>query len=406
MKFLMLVLDGLGDRPDKRGKTPLESAKTPNMDAFAREGMTGFLDPIKPGIVPGSDTAHLALLGFNPYDHYIGRGPYEALGSGISLKEGDLCFRTNFATIDARSQKVIDRRAGRITGNLKELEKAIKEIKMPCAFEFHHTVDHRGVVVFRGKKLSASVTPTDPHNTDVPIAKCMPTEKSKEAKDTAALVNKFSDQAKKALAGCKLNADRKKAGLPVANALLLRGPGLYKKTPTVEEVYGVRGSCVAATAIVKGVATSLGLDIINVPGATGGFDTDIKGKLDFALRSLETRDFCLINIKATDNFSHDGNAKGKTEMIEKIDSKLNMISKNVSKDLVVAILGDHTTPVELKAHSGDPVPLLICGPTTRTDISRAFDEKNCMHGGLGTIRGKHLLPILMNLAGKEKIFGA
>jgi len=125
MKFLILVLDGLGDRPDKRGKTPLETDKTPNMDAFARDGMTGLLDPIRPGIVPGSDTAHISILGFDPYQVYMGRGPYEALGAGIELKEGDLCFRTNFATIDSRSKKVIDRRAGRISGNLGELEKAI-----------------------------------------------------------------------------------------------------------------------------------------------------------------------------------------------------------------------------------------------------------------------------------------
>ena len=112
MKFLILVLDGLGDRPDKRGKTPLEAARTPTMDSFARDGMTGLLDPIRPGIIPGSDTAHISLLGFDPYLIYMGRGPYEALGAGLTLKEGDLCFRTNFATLDNRSGKITDRRAG------------------------------------------------------------------------------------------------------------------------------------------------------------------------------------------------------------------------------------------------------------------------------------------------------
>jgi 2,3-bisphosphoglycerate-independent phosphoglycerate mutase len=150
----------------------------------------------------------------------------------------------------------------------------------------------------------------------------------------------------------------------------------------------------------------MGLEIINVPGATGGADTDIKCKLDFALKTLETRDFCLINIKATDNFSHDGNFKGKTEMIEKIDAKLGGIVRETNKNLVVAILGDHTTPCSLKAHSGDPVPLVIKGPTTRVDLSRGFDEKNCMQGGVGRIRGTDLLLILMNLAGKEKLYGA
>jgi len=406
MKFLILICDGLGDRLDKRGKTPLEAAKTPFMDAFARDGLTGLLDPIKPGIVPGSDTAHLALLGFDPYENYMGRGPYEALGAGIALKEGDLCFRTNFATVDARTMKVEDRRAGRITGNVKELVQAINEIKLPINFEFHHTIDHRGVLVFKQKKLSANITSTDPHAIDTPIKKCERTDSSTDAKETAALVNKFSDLAHKALKDCKLNAERRKDKLLPANALLLRGPGIYRKTPTVEEVYNVRGSCVAATAIVKGVAASLGLDVVNVPGATGGPDTDIKGKLDFALRSLETRDFTLINIKATDNYSHDGNFNGKVEMIEKIDKRLNVLTRDVKENLVLAILGDHTTPCALKQHSGDPVPLLIRGPTTRTDSSRSFDERTCMHGGLGRICGKDLLPILMNYAGRAKLFGA
>jgi 2,3-bisphosphoglycerate-independent phosphoglycerate mutase len=402
----MLVLDGLGDRPDKRGRTPLEAAKTPNMDSLAREGMTGLVDPIRPGIVPGSDTAHISLLGFNPYEVYMGRGPYEALGAGLTLKEGDLCFRTNFATLESRTNKIEDRRAGRISGNLSELEKAINDIKLPCNFEFKQTVDHRGVLVLRGKKFSDQITSTDPHKTEVPIRKCNSLDKSKESVSSASIVNKFSDLAQKALEECKLNAERKRDKLPPANALLLRGAGVYHENSTVEDAYGIRGSCVAGTAIVKGVAKSMGLEIINVPGATGGADTDIKCKLDFALKTLETRDFCLINIKATDNFSHDGNFKGKTEMIEKIDAKLGGIVRETNKNLVVAILGDHTTPCSLKAHSGDPVPLVIKGPTTRVDLSRGFDEKNCMQGGVGRIRGTDLLLILMNLAGKEKLYGA
>jgi len=409
MKFLILVCDGLGDRPDKRGRTPLEAAKTPFMDSFARDGMTGLLDPIKPGIVPGSDTAHISLLGFDPYEVYMGRGPYEALGAGIELKEGDLCFRTNFATVDNRTMNILDRRAGRITGNVTELVKAINELKLPCNFTFHNTIDHRGVLVLKpgkGRKLSASITSTDPHKTDAQIGKCEPTDSSKESKETASIINKFSDLAHKALKDCKLNAERKKNGLLPANALLLRGPGIYKITGTVEEKYNVRGSCVAATAIVKGVAKSLGIDVVNVPGVTGGPDTDIKGKIDFALRSLETRDFTIVNIKATDNYSHDGDFNGKVDMIEKIDKRLNVLTKDVKQDLVLAILGDHTTPVELKQHAGDPVPLLIIGPTTRTDASRGFDEKNCMQGGLGRIRGNDLLPILMNYAGVAELFGA
>jgi len=228
MKFLILVCDGLGDRPDKKGKTPLEAASTLNMDAFAKDGITGMLDPIQPGIVPGSDTAHLSLLGFDPYEVYMGRGPYEALGAGVNLKEGDVCFRTNFATQDNKTKKIIDRRAGRISGNLKELVQLINEIKLPCDFEFRQTVDHRGVLVLHGKGLSEKVIPTDPHKIDVSARNCVPTAKAKEAnefqeaKKTSQIVNMFIQKANVVLNNAKLNQERKAEGNPPANSILLR----------------------------------------------------------------------------------------------------------------------------------------------------------------------------------------
>jgi len=405
MKFIILVRDGLGDRPNAKNKTPLEAAKTPNIDAMAREGINGIMDVISPGIRPGSDTAHLSILGYNPYTDYIGRGPLEALGADIALKEGDIALRTNFATIDNRTNRIIDRRAGRIKGPLKELEKALNGIKLPVDFTFHHTIDHRGALVLKGKNLSAKVSDSDPHELDAQINKIRALDGSKEAKETAKILNTFTEKARKVLREHPLNEKRKKQGEPPANGILMRGAGAYREIMPFEKKFGIRGSCIAATALVKGVAKHLGLDVISVPGATGDENTDIKGKFDFALKSLETRDFCLINIKATDNFSHDGDFDGKVEMIGRIDKQIQTLSKIAKKDIVLALLGDHTTPVDYKNHAGDPVPICILGPTVRKDEVKNFGERSCANGNLHRLRGNDLVPIMMNLSGLAELFG-
>ncbi|MCS7131514.1 MAG: 2,3-bisphosphoglycerate-independent phosphoglycerate mutase [Hadesarchaea archaeon] len=402
MKALLLICDGMADRPvaELDGRTPLEAAKKPNMDELARRGVCGLMDTIAPGVPPGSDTAHLALLGYDPYEVYTGRGPFEAAGAGIELKPGDIALRANFATVD-EDVVVKDRRAGRIQ-EADQLAAALRTIKLRGAqVIFRSTVGHRGALVLRGKGLSHEVTDSDPHLVGAKVARVRPL--SRKAAKTARLLNEFSRKAHELLESHPLNEERRRRGLPPANYLLLRGAGVVPRLRPIRERFGIEGACVAAAAIVKGVCRLAGMKVIDVVGATGGVDTNLDAKRGAALQALEHNDLVLLHVKGFDEASHDGNAAAKVQFIERVDDMLGQLLE--AADLI-AIAADHTTPVSVREHTGDPVPVLIAGPGVRADDVRRFDERSCARGGLGRIRGKDLLPIIVDLMGKGRKFGA
>lgn len=397
-KILLLVLDGLGDR-ELRGKTPLESAAHPNFDELSATGLNGLMYTLAPGVVPGSDTAHLAMFGYDPQKFYSGRGAYEALGAGIELKRGDVAFRCNFATLDPAG-RVVDRRAGRIE-DTRPLEPLIQSIKLPDAkFVFKSTAKHRAALVLRGAGLSRMVSDIDSHGLGN-LQKCMPLEK--KATKTANLVNAFVKKSQDVLKDAPFNAERRKRGLPEANVILLRGAGTLPEVESFQKRYGMKGACIAGGAMYKGVARALGMDIIEVKGATAGVDTNIEGKVKAAAAALDSNyDFVFLHIKGCDVMSHDGNFDGKAKFIDTVDRHMDHLM--VRNDVVICVTGDHSTPCELKDHSADPVPLLIanCG---RTDGVRMFGEKPCASGGLGAIRGTDLMPLLMGVANRARMFG-
>ncbi len=397
-KILLLVLDGLGDR-EYEGKTPLESAVHPNLDELSATGVNGLMYTIAPGVVPGSDTAHLAMFGYDPYKSYSGRGAYEALGAGIELKRGDVAFRCNFATMDS-SGRVVDRRAGRIE-DTHPLEPAIQKIKLAGAnVIFRSTAKHRAVLVLRGAGLSRMVSDVDSHGLGN-VQKCMPLEK--RAAKTAKLVNDFVKRSHEVLEDAPFNAERRKRGLPEANVILLRGAGTLPEVESFQKRYGMKGACIAGGAMYKGVARALGMDILDVEGATAGVDTNIEGKVKAAAMALDdSYDFVFLHIKGCDVMGHDGNFEGKSKFIETVDRRIDHLMAR--DDVVICVTGDHSTPCELKDHSADPVPLLIanCG---RTDGVRMFGEKPCASGSLGAIRGTDLMPILMGASNRARMFG-
>jgi len=425
MKAVLIVCDGMADRPvpELANKTPLELANKPNMDWLAKHGVCGIMDTIEPGVPPGSDTAHLALLGYNPFEVYTGRGPFEAAGAGIDLKPGDIAFRVNFATVDENGI-ITDRRAGRIH-ETKPLEEAISQIKVKGAeIIFKATVGHRGVLVLRGKGLSPEVSDSDPHATGVKPLRIVPqlVEEKKiptypviaggmrklvirksRALKTAKILNEFSRKAHEILKNHEVNIRRVQEGKPPANYLLIRGPGMVPHLAPLEERMGLKGACVAAAALVKGVCRLAGMTVPDVPGATGGVDTDLRSKVKTTLELLESHDLVLLHIKGLDEAGHDRNPKKKAEFIEKIDSHLPQLIEAV--DFIV-LTADHTTPVSVGDHTADPVPVLIYGPGVRVDDIEKFGERDAARGGLGRIRGRHLLPILTDLMGKSKKFGA
>ncbi len=208
----MAICDGLGGRPtDYKEKTCLEAAETPNLDNLAERGSTGLLDPIKPGVRPGSDTAHLSLFGYDPMKYYTGRGVFESLGIGMEVGEKDVSFRTNFATVD-EDMKIKDRRAGRILEGQEELEEALEDLDPPnpeVDVDFKTSTEHRGALVLRGPDLSGSITDVDPHETDVKVPNSEPTDNQESSKNTAEIVNELVEQSHNLMKDLPVNQKRK-----------------------------------------------------------------------------------------------------------------------------------------------------------------------------------------------------
>jgi len=403
-KILMLILDGVGDRSVKKlgGKTPLEAAKTPNLDRFAEEGQNGLMDTIAPGIRPGSDTGHLALLGYDPYEVYRGRGPFEAAGIGMELDPEDVAFRCNFATLE--QGKIIDRRAGRIKERTEELARAIQTIDLDVDFEFEKAVEHRAVLVLKGEGLGGMVSDIDPHDVGTEFHQAEPLEDSAENKKTAKILNDFMKKSIDVLSDHSVNRDRKEKGELPANIILPRGGGKVPNLDNIEYKHGLISGAISGIPLVQGVCSLAGMNILEVKEATGGLDTDPKAVIDATVEALKKYDFMLVNIKGCDLSGHDGLSEEKIDFIEKIDSSLDRL--NEIEETYVAITGDHSTPVTIKDHSGDPLPLTIWGEDVRTDDVDKFNERACSKGAINRIKGGDLLNILKDLADRTEKFGA
>ncbi len=413
MKAVLVIADGMADRPLKElgWKTPLEAAHKPSLNHIANTGVSGIMDPISPGLPPGSDTATLALLGYNALKVYSGRGAFEAIGSGVNVLPGDVAFRCNFATVD-NNLVVLDRRAGRISNeDASKLAKSLQKIKLTkysnAVFLFKNTIQHRAALVIRGPKLSTAVSDSDPEKIGEKVSEIKPLDESLEARFTAEILNEFMQKFHEVLKQHPVNKERVKRGLPPANIILCRGAGTIPNIRSLSQIYDINAACIGATPLIRGVCKAAGMKLIDVKGATGTPQTDFMAKAKATVQALKTNDFVLLHVKATDVASHDGNIKQKIELIEKIDSMLGYALDNISLDeTYLAVTADHTTSSITKDHEGDPVPIAITGPYVRRDDVEEYDERACANGGLNRIRGVDLMPILMNLIGKTKKFGA
>ena len=413
MKAVLIIADGMADRPLKEldWKTPLEAAHKSSLNRIAKTGICGIMDPISPGLPPGSDTATLALLGYDALEVYSGRGAFEAIGCGVNVLRGDFAFRCNFATVDDNFV-VLDRRAGRISnedasklaGSLQKIE-----LKKPSnvQFLFRNTIQHRAVLIIRGAKLSTAVSDSDPEKAGEKVSDIKPLDESPEARLTAQLLKELMQKFHEVLKQHPVNEERVKRGLPPANIILCRGAGMVPNIKSLSEIYDVSAVCVGATPLIRGVCKAAGMKLIDVKGATGTPQTDFVAKAKATVEALDTNDFVLLHVKATDVASHDGNIKQKIELIEKIDSMLGYVINNINlEETYLAVTADHTTSSVTGNHEGDPVPIAITGPYVRCDDVEKYDERACARGGLNRIRGMDLMPILMNLIGKTKKFGA
>jgi 2,3-bisphosphoglycerate-independent phosphoglycerate mutase len=382
----MVVLDGLGGLPDpKTGKTELETAHIPNLDALAESGICGLSDPVAPGITPGSGPGHLALFGYDPIACNIGRGVLEAVGIDIMLEHGDVAARGNFCTIDEKGI-ITDRRAGRIsTEKCTELCRLLDGMAIDGVKVFVYPVrEHRFVVVFRGKELDAEVTESDPSRTGVAALKIEPLKT--QAGKMADVANMFVEKARKILAEHHST-----------NMVLLRGFATRPKFPTMQEIYKINPLAIAVYPMYRGLARLIGMEVAE----TGT-------KLEDEFRTLEQKfdkyNFFFLHVKWTDTAGEDGDFQRKVKVLEQIDRDLPTLT--ALKPDVLVVTGDHSTPAAVAAHSWHPVPVLICSKYCRTDGVRSFSEKAFLAGGLGRISATHIMPLAMANAGKLTKFGA
>ncbi len=409
-KVLLIIMDGLGDRPIKEfeNKTPLEKANTPNFNKIVEKSECGLMSTLGRGVRPGSDTAHLAILGYDVNQYYTGRGPIEVAGIGMELQEGDVAFRGNFGTVD-KDWNIIDRRAGRIT-DVSEFAKVLDGIIIDgIKFIIKPAVAHRAGVIMRGKGLSSNITDNDPHVTGQKVKMVMPKDDSKEAIFTADVVNKFMEQSYHILKDLEINKRRKEEGNFEANFLLLRGAGTYPgNMQKFNEKYGFKKSaCIAGGGLYKGIGAFLGMDIIDIEGATALPNTNVDNKITAAIDLLNNKsyDFVFLHIKPTDSLAEDGNYNGKKEFIEKVDKSIGKLEE-LNDDVLTIITADHSTACELKAHSADPVPIMFCCDGILSDEIKEFGERNFSKGNLGFIEGKDVMNLILNILGKLPLIGA
>jgi 2,3-bisphosphoglycerate-independent phosphoglycerate mutase len=407
--IVFIILDGLGDRPspDHNGETPLSAGSTPTLDSLAEQGQSGLMNVIGPGIIPGSDTGHLALFGYDPHEYYSGRGPFEAMGAGMTLKPGDVAFRANFSTVDS-DLIVTDRRAGRVFTRQESttLQEVVDGLKIEdVTVHFLSTVEHRGALVLEGEGLSEKVSDVDPHQTGVKLAKSKPLVS--KAEKTARIVNKLVKTVLDLLKDHDLNKGRTERGLPPANALLLRGPGQFHIVPSLEERYGIKSAVLAGGALYIGVGKHIGMEYVKVEGQTGRVDTNFDNVANKTIECVESGyNLVFTHIKGTDNAGHDRKFNQKKEVIEHVDAMINKIVDAVHDRIVLAVTGDHSTPVTVGEHTSDPLPILLWSDFIRPDSVKQFSEFEASRGALHTIRGLDLLPILLGYAGLSEKYGS
>jgi 2,3-bisphosphoglycerate-independent phosphoglycerate mutase len=385
-RIVLLVADGLGGLPQEiGGKTELETARTPNLDACVREGTCGLSIPVLPGITPGSGPGHLGLFGYDPLEYRIGRGILEALGINFAVTPRDVAARGNFCTVNDGGV-ITDRRAGRpATERCVAMCRKLQQIRVPGVEIFVEPVrEHRFVVVFRGDGLGDRVNDTDPQQ-----AGHRPLEARGEdpaSENTARAANQFLAEAARVL----------KDDAPT-NMATLRGFARYPKIDTMQEVYGLRSVAIAVYPMYRGLARLVGMDVVDA-GAT------LADQIDTLHRLWGQYDFFFLHYKYTDSTGEDGNFGAKVEMIERLDAQLPRV-RQLKPDVLI-VTGDHSTPSKMRSHSWHPVPVVLVSKTCRADPVVEFGETQCLRGGLGHIQARYLMPLAMAHAGRLGKYGA
>ena len=401
MKYVVVIGDGMADYPleELDGKTPLQSARTPNMDYIASKGVSGMLKTVPDGMGPGSDVANLSIMGYNPKEYYTGRGPLEAPSIGAELKEGDVAFRCNFIT--ERDGILEDFNAGHIsTEESSQLIEALNH-KFPGYGEFYLGTSYRHLFLFH-EKSAADLVSTPPHDVvGEPVESNL--LKPAETKN-AEILNGIMHRSKEVLTNHPINQKRVQESKNPANMIWLWGQGVKPEMPSFKEKYGLKGATITGVDLIKGLGVYTGLTNIYVPGATGYYDTDYCGKAEYALEALKTHDLVFIHVEAPDEAGHAGDLPEKMKAMERIDKRI--IGKLLKKlpdfgEHAVAVLPDHPTPVHVKTHTMDPVPYAMFSTLAEADETEYYDEESAKKGSQGLIDGYRFMEHFIKYAGKS-----
>jgi len=386
MKYVILIGDGMADNPmdELDGKTPLEFAHTPNLDALAGTGKFGLFATVPPLYPPGSDVANLSVLGYDPKKYYTGRAPLEAASIGVDLKEGDIAFRCNLVTLVEKDGSVVmdDYSAGHIsTEEATVLIKTLDRVLAGKGVRLYPGTSYRHLMVWENGP-AGKLKCTPPHDiSDKKIDKYLPEG------DGAEKLLELIELSQEVLLGADVNKDRVAAGKKPASSIWLWGQGTAPRMPTMKERFGVEGAMISAVDLMKGIGKYAGLEVLKVPGATGYIDTNYDGKVQFALEALKSKDFVVVHVEAPDEAGHQGNLEHKVQAIEDFDMKVvGPMIEGLEKlgEYRVMVLPDHPTPLALKTHTSDPVPFAICTGATLASArgSAKFSEKEAGESGL------------------------
>ncbi|HUT37659.1 MAG TPA: cofactor-independent phosphoglycerate mutase [Planctomycetota bacterium] len=393
MKHVIVVPDGMADRPVARlgDRTPMEAAAKPNMDKVALAGRLGLVCHTPASLPPGSDVAMLSVLGYDPTECYTGRAPLEAASMGIDIGPREIAFRCNLVTVDADT--LVDHSAGHIsTREAAVLVDLLSRELGDETIRFYPGVGYRHLLVYRGpERIAAECTP--PHDMlDQPIGPHLPRGQGAE------ILIQLMQRSRGLLAPHEINDVRIDLGENPANMIWLWGGGMRPQLAPFAERYGTRGAVVAAVDLVRGIAASVGLDVIRVEGATGYIQTNYAGKGQAAIEALDRYDFVFVHIEAPDEAGHQGNVQAKVDAIEAIDKHivgplLDALEARGAYRLLV--MPDHPTPLEIRTHVGDPVPFAYCGSDVREPSGLRFTEANAAATGLRVDPGHRLLGLFL-----------
>lgn len=404
MKYIVLVGDGMGDFPVKElgNKTPLQAARIPNMDRLSQNGILGLVKLTPDGFYPGSDVTQLSLLGYDPGKCYTGRSPLEAASIGVKMAQDEVAYRCNLVTLMRGGEYISDRFSDNVVMddysgghiNTEEARELILSLDRELGgndIRFYPGVSYRHLFIWKNGETEVKCTP--PHDfTGKSVKGRLPSGKGED------FLISIMEKAMKVLSDHHVNRKRRDRSDKMANGIWLWGQG---KLPRIEEFhskYGLHGSMIAAVDLMRGIGKYAGFDIVDVPGATGYLDTNYRGKAEYALRELQTKDIVYVHVEAPDEAGHNGNTSGKVKAIEDIDKNIVGVILDGMKQMEpfrILILCDHSTPVSLKTHTPEPVPFILYDSREAKKSGRVYDEDNAKGSGIFIEDGTRLIDMLI-----------